>query len=128
MSLLLDTHALIWWFLDAPPLSPAARAAIATASEPILVSAASAFEISTKVRIGKLPQAAALDDAFEDFLAVQRFVHLPISVRHARRAGALPIPHCDPFDRLLIAQALVEGLTLVSNEAAFDGFGVRRLW
>ena len=128
MSLLLDTHALIWWFLDAPLLSVPARAAISAANEPIHVSAVSAFEISTKVRIGKLPPAAALDDAFEDFLAAQRFTHLAISVRHAREAGALPIPHRDPFDRLLIAQALVEGLTLVSNEALFDGFGVQRLW
>ncbi len=101
---------------------------MSSAKEPIFVSAVSAFEISTKVRIGKLPQAAALDGAFEDFLAAQRFTHLPISVRHGREAGALPIPHRDPFDRLLIAQALVEGLTLVSNEAAFDGFGVQRLW
>lgn len=128
MRLLLDTHALIWWFLDAPNLSAAARKAITAAQEPVYVSAVSAYEISNKVRLGKLPQAAALDGAFEDFLVAQQFEPLPITVGHAREAGALAIAHRDPFDRLLIAQALAEGLVLVSNEAVFDGFGVRRLW
>ncbi len=128
MSFLLDTHALIWWFLDAPNLSPTARRAIAAAGDPVYISAVSAYEISNKVRLGKLPQAAALDDAFEDFILAQKFEPLPISVRHAREAGTLKAAHRDPFDRLLIAQALLEGLVLVSNETVFDAFGVQRLW
>jgi len=128
LRLLLDTHALIWWFLDEPNLSLAARTAIAAAGDPVYVSAVSAYEISNKVRLGRLPQAAALDAAFEDFVIAQRFEPLPIALRHAREAGALGIAHRDPFDRLLIAQSRLEDLVLVSNEAVFDGFGVRRLW
>ena len=128
MRLLLDTHALIWWFLDSPYLSPPARKAIGTDIGPIFVSAVSAFEISNKVRLGKLDQAASLDEAFEDFVVNQKFVPLSIGVKVARMAGALPIPHRDPFDRLLIAHALVDDLVLISNEVVFDQFGVQRLW
>lgn len=94
----------------------------------IAVSAASAMEVATKVRIGKLPEAAMLADNFSAILASQGFAELPISVHHARIAGGMTIPHKDPFDRLLIAQALVEDMVLVSNEALFDGFAVNRLW
>lgn len=128
MSLLLDTHALIWWFLDSPRLSEPARAAIKAYGDPVYVSAVSAFEIATKVRLGKLPDAARLDRSFEAFLVVQDFKPLPLTLEHALVAGGLSDSHKDPFDRLLIAQALTENLTLVSNERLFDGFGVRRLW
>ncbi|MCF8505061.1 MAG: type II toxin-antitoxin system VapC family toxin [Caulobacter sp.] len=128
MSLLLDTHALIWWFLDSPRLSDRARSAIVDYSDPVYVSAVSAFEIATKVRLGKLPDAARLDRSFDAFVEAQHFKPLPLTLEHALVAGGLSDGHKDPFDRLLIAQALTENLTLVSNERLFDGFGVRRLW
>ena len=128
MRLLLDTHALIWWLYDDPALSTAARNAIAAGDIEVAVSAASAMEVTTKFRIGKLPLAALLAHDFEAIVAQQGFVELPITVHHARLAGGLQIPHKDPFDRLLIAQSQAEDMVLVSNEELFDGFAVRRLW
>ncbi len=128
MRLLLDTHALIWWLAGDEALSRRAREAIADEVNEIAVSAASAMEITTKFRIGKLPGAALLAQSFEEIIAEQGFGELPISVHHARLAGEMNIAHKDPFDRLLIAQAQVEDMVLVSNEAMFDGFAVKRLW
>ncbi len=128
LRLLLDTHALIWWLAGDEALSRKARAAIEDETNSVAVSAASAMEIATKFRIGKLPGAALLAQAFESVVATQGFSELAISVRHARQAGEMNIAHKDPFDRLLIAQALGEDMVLVSNEAVFDGFGVRRIW
>lgn len=128
MRLLLDTHALIWWLAGDGALSERARVAIADEDNSVAVSAASAMEVATKYRIGKLPDAALLAQDFEAILAGQGFSELPIEVRHARLAGELNIPHKDPFDRLLIAQAQSEDMVLVSNEALFDGFAVKRLW
>jgi PIN domain nuclease of toxin-antitoxin system len=128
LRLLLDTHALIWWQLNDPALSRTAYGAIANSENDILVSAVSAMEVTTKVRLGKLPQAIALAQAFEDAIADEGFGGLPITVGHAALAGNLAFGHRDPFDRLLIAQALLEGLTLVSNEELFDQTGVSRLW
>lgn len=128
MKLLLDTHALIWWLAGDAALSPRARAAIEDGANSVAVSAASAMEIATKFRIGKLAQAALLAQDFEDILAAQGFDELPITVYHARLAGALSITHKDPFDRLLIAQAQAQAMVLVSNEALFDSYGVQRLW
>ena len=128
MRLLLDTHALIWWLAGDKALSRRAREAIADEVNEIAVSAASAMEIATKFRIGKLPGAAFLAQSFEEIIAEQGFGELPISVHHARLAGEMNIAHKDPFDRLLIAQAQVEDMVLVSNEALFDGFAVKRLW
>ncbi len=128
MRLLLDTHAVLWWFLDHPALSAAARSAIEAEDAEVLVSAVSAMEVTTKFRLGKLPQAAALADRFEEMVEGYGFGPLPIALRHASLAGSLSLPHKDPFDRLLIAQALVEDLLLVSNERLFDASGVQRLW
>jgi len=128
LRLLLDTHALIWWLAGDEALSRRAREAIADEVNEIAVSAASAMEIATKFRIGKLPGAALLAQSFGEIIAEQGFGELPISVHHARLAGEMNIAHKDPFDRLLIAQAQVEDLVLVSNEAMFDGFAVKRLW
>ena len=86
------------------------------------------MEIATKYRLGKLPEAYNLATNFESEIDAVRFRSLAITVSHGRLAGSLAIPHKDPFDRLLIAQAILEGMTLVSNEAAFDAFGVNRLW
>lgn len=128
MKLLLDTHALIWWLAGDEALSPPARSAIADEANAVAVSAASAMEVATKSRIGKLPDAVLLAQDFERIVAAQGFAELAITVHHARLAGEMKIAHKDPFDRLLIAQALVEDMVLVSNEARFDGFAVQRLW
>lgn len=128
MRLLLDTHALIWWLAGDVALSQTAREAIGDEANAVLVSAASAMEINTKFRLGKLPLAALLAQDFEAIVASQGFTELPISVRHACLAGDMNIAHKDPFDRLLIAQAQADGLVLVSNEALFDRFAVQRLW
>ncbi|MCU4181348.1 type II toxin-antitoxin system VapC family toxin [Bosea sp. BH3] len=128
MRLLLDTHALIWWLAGDEALSDRARDAIGDEANSIAVSAASAMEVATKFRIGKLPDAALLAQDFETIIADQGFSELPISIHHALRAGEMNIAHKDPFDRLLIAQAQSEDMVLISNEALFDGFAVKRLW
>ena len=128
MRLLLDTHALIWWLAGDPSLSANAKAAVADLDNEVFVSAAAAWEIATKYRIGKLPQAAALAVDVSGALALQGFLELPITLQHGQTAGNLPGPLRDPFDRMLIAQATLADLALVSNEAVFDRYGVRRLW
>ncbi len=128
MDLLLDTHAWIWWLLDAPSLSPTAKAAIKDEANEIFISAASCREITTKHRIGTRPSVSAIADRLEAAIAEDGFTALPISVRHAQAAGALPGLHRDPFDRMLIAQAMLENLVLVSNERLFEGYAVTRLW
>ncbi len=128
MKLLLDTHALIWWLAGDPDLPARARNAIADTENQIFVSAASAMEICTKYRLGKLPDAALLATELPTYVAAQGFQELPISLQHAALAGSLTIQHKDPFDRFLIAQALIEGLPLASNETLFDNYGVTRLW
>ena len=128
MQLLLDTHALIWWLAGAPALSARARMAIADDANEIFVSAASAWEIATKHRIGKLPDLTAVIADFSAVVADQGFKPLSISLRHGQTAGSLPGPHRDPFDRMLIAQAMLDNLVLVSNETLFAAYGVTRLW
>lgn len=128
MKLLLDTHALLWWLAgDARNLPKSARHAIASADNSVYVSAASAWEISTKQRLGKL-DAGILVGQLVKVVAQQTFITLDISMDHAERAGALPGALKDPIDRLLVAQAQAEKLTLVSNESVFDGYGVSRIW
>jgi len=92
------------------------------------VSAASAWEIATKVRLGKLPTAADLASDFSGQIEREGFQLLPISADHGIRAGLLPGPHKDPFDRMLIAQAQAENIVIVSNEAVFESYGINRLW
>ena len=128
MRLLLDTHAFFWWLSGSSRLSLPARQAIGDEDNEVVVSAASAWEIATKHRIGKLPDAEELALDIPGAIAGQNFEELPITVEHAVRAGALPGPHRDPFDRMLIAQALSGNLVLVSIESLFDSYGVRRLW
>ncbi len=128
MQALLDTHALLWWFADDPELTKAARKIIATTNNAIFVSAATAWEIATKVRLGKLSTAADLVANFLAHLDREGFQTLAISADHAIRAGLLPGPHRDPFDRMLIAQAQAENMPIVSNEVLFDSYGIRRIW
>lgn len=126
--LLLDTHAFLWWLAGDERLSTDAREAISEESDPIFVSAASVWEIATKHRLGKLPAASAIVGDLAGVIESQGFVGLPIAVRHGETAGALPGPHRDPFDRMLIAQAMLDDLVLVSYERAFAAYGVGRLW
>ena len=127
MKLLLDTHALLWWATEDASLSRKAKKAIADDASAVFVSAASAWEIATKVRIGKLDWPATAGTV-RMYAVGQGFRALPISLEHAERAGQLQIAHRDPFDRVLIAQAQIEDMWLVSNEDSFDSAGVRRYW
>ncbi|MCH8213453.1 MAG: type II toxin-antitoxin system VapC family toxin [Proteobacteria bacterium] len=128
MRALLDTHALLWWLDGDERLSEPARAFIGDEDNVVLVSAASAWEIATKVRIGRLPGAVQVAAELGACLTSQGFTGLAITLDHGLRAGGLPGPHRDPFDRMLIAQAQAEDLALISNETVFDAYGVRRLW
>jgi PIN domain nuclease of toxin-antitoxin system len=125
---LLDTHTLLWWFSDDPSLSSLARQFTADIENFAIVSAASAWEIAIKVRLGKLPTAEGLAADFENYLEREGFDPLPITLDHAIRAGLLPGFHKDPFDRMLIAQAQAESLPIISNDEIFDEYGVRRIW
>ncbi len=128
MQVLLDTHALLWWLADDPALTRPARKVIAETRNVVFVSAASAWEIATKVRLGKLASAADLAADFSGYIEREGFQVLAISEEHAVRAGLFPGAHKDPFDRMLIAQAQAEGMPIVSNEVQFDTYGVRRIW
>ncbi len=128
MRLLLDTHAFIWWFAGSRQLSRSVRRTIADEENDVLISAATAWEIATKYRLGKLPSAEMLALDISGAIASQDFEELPITVEDAARAGALPGFHRDPFDRMLIAQTLSRNLLLISIEPIFDRYGVRRLW
>jgi PIN domain nuclease of toxin-antitoxin system len=128
LRLLLDTHTFLWWLAGDHALPVTARAAIADRDNDVFVSAASAWEITTKHRLGKLPGIAPIVGDLDAVIDQQRFAGLPISIRHGQIGGALPGPLRDPFDRMLIAQAMVESLVLVSNEQLFEAYGVGRLW
>jgi PIN domain nuclease of toxin-antitoxin system len=128
LRFLLDTHTLIWWMTTDAHLSKTARLLIEQKENISLVSAVSAWEIATKVRLGRLPAAADLVQNFVADLGRERIEILPVDAEHGIRAGLLPGPHKDPFDRMLIAQALAEDVPIVSNDRALDGYGVRRLW
>jgi PIN domain nuclease of toxin-antitoxin system len=128
VRLLLDTHALLWWLDGDRRLSIKARRAIQDESNGVLVSAASAWEITTKARLGKLPGALAVAADVAGCVASQGFSGLDITVLHAQRAGNLPGEHRDPFDRVLIAQSQLEDVALVSDDEMFDRFDVRRFW
>ena len=128
MRILLDTHALIWWLTDSKRLYDAVHGAILDPANEKLVSAASAWEVATKCRLGKLPEAEPLAFDFVGIITRQGFTELPITVSDAARSGSLPGPLRDPFDRMLIVQAQALNLVLISNESIFDQYGVLRLW
>lgn len=128
MRLLLDTHAFLWWIADSSRLTEAARRAIANLRNDVAVSAVSAWEIAAEYRLGKLPGAKLVARDVGACIAGQGFEKLAITVDDGAHAGGLPAFHRDPFDRMLIAQALARDSTLVSNEALFDRYGVQRLW
>ena len=120
MRLLLDTNALLWWLLDSPRLGTAARDAIAAPETSVAVSAVSAFEIATKRAIGKLEFDADLPTE----LGRNTFEPLSVTVSHALAAGALPMIHRDPFDRILVAQASLEGRTFVTADTGLARYGI----
>jgi PIN domain nuclease of toxin-antitoxin system len=131
--LLLDTHALLWWLDDHPRLSAPAREAIADGARRVLVSAASLWEIATKHRLGKLGEAEAFLSDPAGVLRAEGFEPLAVTWPHALLAGRLDTPHRDPFDRMLAAQAMLDGLVLVSGDRVLDAMGeggrsVERLW
>jgi len=128
VTVLLDTHALLWWLFDDPKLSAPARAAIAAPESRVLVSAASGWEIATKHRLGKLPEAGDVPQELAAYVRRARFVVLDVTLEHALAAGALPGPHRDPFDRMLMAQARLEGVPVVTRDPAFREYGVPVLW
>jgi PIN domain nuclease of toxin-antitoxin system len=128
VKLLLDTHTLLWWSANDQRLSATAREAIALGSNEVLVSAASAWEIATKARIGKLKGVERLLFHFEALMSADHFVLLPMSHPHVLLAGSLAHEHRDPFDRMLAAQALIEDATLVTNDSTLRTLGARTLW
>ena len=123
MKLLLDTHTVLWWQTEDRRLSKAARKAIAEA-DIVWVSAASGWEVAIKTALGRL----RLDEPFAVTVAADDLTELPVTLAHAERLGRLPSHHADPFDRLLVAQALTEGATLVTRDTALGAYGVLVLW
>ena len=128
MRVLLDTHALLWWLTDDPSLPGPLREVIADPANEIIVSAASAWEIATKHRLGKLPEASAVARDLDGLLVRAGMRPLPISIAHALRAGALEGHHRDPFDRMLIAQGQLESLPIMTADPAFGLYDVELLW
>jgi PIN domain nuclease of toxin-antitoxin system len=128
MSLLLDTHAFLWWMADDKQLSRSARRAIADRERTVYFSPASAWEIATKHRIGRLSAGRELVADLPGIVARAGFQELPISTRHAALAGTLAGAHRDPFDRMLAAQAMCESLEVVTADAAIEALGARCLW
>jgi len=128
MRLLLDTHALLWWLFDDPKLPGTPRGLVADPDNTIMVSSASAWEICTKHRLGKLPAATELARDVEGWVLRAGFTELPVTIRHAQKAGAWPQPHRDPFDRMLAAQSVLEELPIVSRDQTLESFGARLIW
>lgn len=125
MRLLLDTHVLLWSFENSPRLSRRARTALLTPGAEALFSPVSVFELAYKTEIGKLP---ALPAPVRELAVAQGFRELPLTAGQAQLAAVLPLAHKDPWDRLLTAQALIEGLTLLTCDPAIAGLGAQVLW
>jgi len=128
VRVLLDTHTLLWWLTDDRRLSTTARETISDAQNTVLVSAASAWEIATKHRLGKLGIGGEIARRFDELIAADGFTHMAVNYRHAIHAGAYTMDHRDPFDRMLAAQAELEGLPLVTMDTALRNFPIRCLW
>lgn len=127
MNVLLDTHALFWWFGDATKLSQRAVSLITSKSNTVLVSAATAWELAIKVNLGKIDALGLLGE-LGNYVMEEGFVELPISLEHAAVAGLLPSHHRDPFDRLLVAQAQVMHVPILSADRILDRYDIKRLW
>ena len=127
MKVLLDTHTLVWWFSEPEKLSKRAASIITNSSNAVLVSATSAWELAIKVNLGKVDAISLVSD-LSMHLAEEGFEELPIAIRHATRAGSLPLHHRDPFDRLLVAQALELDVPILGADKSLDRYDIRRLW
>ena len=128
MRFLLDTHALLWWLFDDPRLPAKVRGVLADRGNAILVSSASAWEISTKHRLAKLPSAGVIVQDIAGWVERAGFLELPVTIAHAQRAGSWPQPHRDPFDRMLAAQSEIEDVPLITDDEALRAFGARVFW
>jgi PIN domain nuclease of toxin-antitoxin system len=128
VKLLLDTHAVIWWVDQDHLLSPTAYAAIADPANDLLLSAGTIWEIAIKVGLAKLSLSRPYRQWLSQAMADLGVAILPVTVEYADVQAGLPRHHRDPFDRLLIAQAMVENVQLVSNDDVFDQYGISRLW
>ncbi len=128
MKLLLDTHAFLWWVAASDELSRKARSTVGSARNECFVSVASGWEIAIKVSLGKLRIDGALDRFLPEQLAASGFQALAIDLKHTARVATLPFHHRDPFDRLLVAQALEEDLTMVTADPVVVKYGVKRVW
>lgn len=128
MKLLLDTQAFLWFALDAPNLSATARAHIVDPAHDKYVSPATFWEVAIKIRTGKYTLAQPYADFFRQGIYANGFSILPIEIAHTERVATLPLHHRDPFDRLIVAQAMAEGMTIISSDAQLDAYGVPRIW
>lgn len=128
MKLLLDTHTLLWFIGGSKDLSAQARAFIEDNSNSKFVSIVSIWETAIKVSIGKMTLMTAFDELFPEQLNVNGFELLPVRIDHTSMVSTLPFHHRDPFDRLLVAQALSESMSILSVDDVFDSYGVNRLW
>lgn len=128
MKALLDAHAFIWWVLDMPNLSDQCREILADGENEVLLSVASAYEIAYKADQGRLTLPDTPEAYIRDRLVANGFGSLPIELSHALRAGTLPRIHGDPFDRLLVAQAQIEGLPILTVDPAISRYDVETIW
>lgn len=125
---LLDTHVLLWWLTNDRRLSATAIEVIENRSNVVCVSAASAWEIATKTRLGKLTDVPEAAEKFGELSTEHGFTHLPVTFRHGVLAGSFEAAHRDPFDRMLAAQSTIEALPLISRDHAFAEFDVEVVW
>jgi PIN domain nuclease of toxin-antitoxin system len=128
MRMLLDTHTFLWFVLGDTRLTANAKASIEEPDNEKLVSPASYWEIAIKISLGKYTLSQSYEEFMERGIVENGFVILPIELKHTAVLTTLPFHHRDPFDRLIIAQAMVEGITIVSGDAAFDAYPIARLW
>lgn len=127
MKILLDTHAFLWFIDDSPALSARSKSLMEAENE-LFLSVSSLWEIAVKLRLGKLIVAMSTESLMTEQLTANNIEILPISVPHLVQVSTLPLHHRDPFDRLIIAQAIVEQMPVVSADPAFDAYPVERLW
>ena len=128
MKLLIDSHALLWFVWDHPNLGPKVRGLMADSANELLISVGSLWEIAIKVSLGKLTLAEPYDVFLDQAISTNNLTILPITLQHASLVSTLRFHHRDPFDRLLIAQAIVEQISIVSGDLAFDAYPVTRMW
>jgi len=128
MKVLLDTHVLLWALVEPDKLSLSALAIIEDTQNTVVVSSASAWELAIKYQLGRLPEASSVIEGFQNHLRVLEAIELAISSTHAIKAGSFKASHRDPFDRVLAAQSLIEGIPLISNDPLLKSFDVSLIW